>query len=113
VILRTVYDDSRGHALLPDSSAPPQHERAWARDDRSWKRSRIVDHRCCVGIGNVRMEPGGLISGGMDGILVVPRAIEEVASRPGVRKGERRKVVRKMIVAGSSSTTAFHKHGIL
>jgi len=30
-----------------------------------------------VEIGNVRIEPGGLISGDMDGVLVVPRAIEE------------------------------------
>jgi 4-hydroxy-4-methyl-2-oxoglutarate aldolase len=40
-------------------------------------RSRIMDHRCSVEIGNVRIEPGGLISGDMDGVLVVPRAIEE------------------------------------
>ena len=63
--------------LLADSSAPQRHARAWACGDRSWDTIRIMDHRCSVEIGNVRIEPGGLISGDMDGVLVVPRAIEE------------------------------------
>jgi 4-hydroxy-4-methyl-2-oxoglutarate aldolase len=63
--------------LLVDSSAPQRHARAWACDDRAGIRSRIMDHRCSVEIGNVRIEPGGLISADMDGVLVVPRAIEE------------------------------------
>jgi hypothetical protein len=65
--------------LPADSSAPRQHARAWACGDRSWDTIQDYGHRCSVEIGNVHIEPGGLISGDLDGVLVVHRAIKEVA----------------------------------
>ena len=63
--------------LLSDSSAPRQ--RAWACGDRSWDTIQDYGHWGSVEIGIVHIEPGGLISGDLDGVLVIPRAIEEVA----------------------------------
>jgi 4-hydroxy-4-methyl-2-oxoglutarate aldolase len=76
-------------------------------------RSKVVDYRCPVEIGGVRIEPGDLIFGDMDGVLVVPRAIEEEAVSRALEKASGEKVVRKAIEAGSSSTGAFRKYGIL
>lgn len=76
-------------------------------------RSKIVDYRCPVEIGGVRIEPGDLIFGDMDGVLVVPRRIEEEAVARACEKASGEKVVRKEIEAGSSSTAAFQKYGIL
>jgi 4-hydroxy-4-methyl-2-oxoglutarate aldolase len=76
-------------------------------------RSKVVNYRCPVDIGGVHIEPGDLIFGDMDGVLVVPRAIEEEAVGRALEKARGEKVVRKEIEAGSSSTEAFRKHGIL
>lgn len=76
-------------------------------------RSRIVDYRCAVQIGGVHIEPGDLIFGDMDGVLVVPRAVEEEAVTRALEKARGEKVVRKAIESGSSSTEAFRKYGIL
>jgi regulator of RNase E activity RraA len=72
-----------------------------------------VDYRCPVEIGAVHIEPGDLIFADMDGVLVVPRAIEEEAVARALEKARGEKVVRKEIEAGLSSTEAFRKHGIL
>src|ERR1700684_1959015 len=65
-------------------------------------RSKIVDYRCPVEIGAVHIEPGDLIFGDMDGVLVVPRAIEEEAIARALAKAPGGKVVRKGIEAGLS-----------
>jgi 4-hydroxy-4-methyl-2-oxoglutarate aldolase len=76
-------------------------------------RSKIIAYRCTVEIGGVRIEPGDLIFGDLDGVLVIPRAAEEEAVARALEKASGEKVVRKEIEAGSSSTAAFQKHGIL
>jgi 4-hydroxy-4-methyl-2-oxoglutarate aldolase len=76
-------------------------------------RSKIIAYRCPVEIGGVRIEPGDLIFGDLDGVLVIPRAAEEEAVARALEKASGEKVVRKEIEAGSSSTAAFQKHGIL
>src|SRR6201992_4311786 len=76
-------------------------------------RSKIVAYRCPVEIGGVHIEPGDLIFADMDGVLAVPRAIEEEAVARALEKARGEKVVRKAIEAGSSSTEAFRKYGIL
>jgi 4-hydroxy-4-methyl-2-oxoglutarate aldolase len=76
-------------------------------------RSKIVAYRCPVEIGGVHIEPGDLIFGDMDGVLAVPRAIEEEAVARALEKARGEKVVRKAIEAGCSSTEAFRKYGIL
>ena len=74
---------------------------------------RLWPIRCPVEIGGVHIEPGDLIFGDMDGVLAVPRAIEEEAVARALEKARGKKVVRKAIKAGSSSTDAFRKYGIL
>jgi 4-hydroxy-4-methyl-2-oxoglutarate aldolase len=76
-------------------------------------RSKIVAYRCPVEIGGVHIEPGDLIFGDMDGVLAVPRAVEDEAVARALEKARGEKVVRKAIEAGSSSTDAFRKYGIL
>jgi 4-hydroxy-4-methyl-2-oxoglutarate aldolase len=76
-------------------------------------RSKIVAYRCPVEIGGVHITPGDLIFADMDGVVAVPRAVEEEAVARALEKARGEKVVRKAIEAGSSSTEAFRKYGIL
>lgn len=76
-------------------------------------RSKVVDFRCPIEIGGVQILPGDLIIGDLDGVIVVPRKVEQEVIAKAVEKATAEKVVRKAIEAGMSSTDAFHKFGIL
>jgi regulator of RNase E activity RraA len=76
-------------------------------------RSKVVDFRCPVEIGGVFLNPGDLIFGDLDGVVVVPQAVEREVVTRAVEKARAEKVVRKDIEGGLSSTEAFRKYGIL
>jgi 4-hydroxy-4-methyl-2-oxoglutarate aldolase len=76
-------------------------------------RSAIVDFRCPIEIEGTQICPGDLIFGDLDGVVVVPRAIEEEVVTRALEKARAEKLVRKDIEAGMSSTNAFTKYGIL
>jgi regulator of RNase E activity RraA len=66
-----------------------------------------------VEIGGVLVSPGDLIVGDLDGVVVVPRRVEDEVIEKAIEKATGEKVVRKAIEAGMSSTEAFRKYGIL
>lgn len=76
-------------------------------------RSSVVDFRCEVRIGDVAVQPGDLIFGDIDGVLVIPRAIERSVIEAALEKVAGEKVVRREIESGSSSTDVFNRYGIL
>jgi 4-hydroxy-4-methyl-2-oxoglutarate aldolase len=76
-------------------------------------RTQVVDYRCPVEIGPVRVEPGDLIFGDLDGVVVVPKKVEAEVIERALAKARGEKLVRKEIEAGMSSTDAFKKYGIL
>lgn len=76
-------------------------------------RSKVVDIRCRIEIGGVQIEPGDLVFGDMDGVLVVPRSIEEEVLSEALEKARGEKIVRREIEKGCSSTEAFRRYGIL
>jgi 4-hydroxy-4-methyl-2-oxoglutarate aldolase len=76
-------------------------------------RSSVVDFRCAVEIGGVAVEPGDLIFGDVDGVLIVPRAVEMRVVELAMEKVSGEKVVRREIESGSSSTDVFNRYGIL
>jgi regulator of RNase E activity RraA len=84
---------------------------AWAQD--AGVRSSVIDYRCPIEIGGVRVRPGDLVFGDMDGVLVIPREVEAEAIARALEKARGEKVVRREIEAGASSTETFRKHGIL
>lgn len=76
-------------------------------------RTAVTAFRCPIEIGGVWVEPGNLVFGDLDGVVIVPRSIEiEVATR-ALQKARGEKVVRKAIEGGMSATAAFQKFGIL
>jgi regulator of RNase E activity RraA len=84
---------------------------AWAQD--AGVRSSVIDYRCPIDIGGVRVRPGDLVFGDVDGVLVIPREVEAEAIARALEKARGEKVVRREIEAGASSTETFRKHGIL
>lgn len=76
-------------------------------------RSSVVDFRCAVEIGGVAVEPGDLIFGDIDGVVVIPCAIEQRVAQLALEKIAGEKTVRSEIETGSSSTDVFDRYGIL
>lgn len=76
-------------------------------------RTQVVDYRCAIEVGQVRVEPGDLVFGDLDGVVIVPRKVEAEVMERALGKARGEKLVRKEIEAGMSSTAAFKKYGIL
>jgi regulator of RNase E activity RraA len=76
-------------------------------------RGEVVDFRVPVQIGNVRLEPGDIIFGDVDGVVAVPRAAEEEVFRRALDKVEKENMVRTAIENGMSTVTAFATYGVM
>src|SRR5580704_18649199 len=76
-------------------------------------RTQVVDFRCPIEVGGVKVEAGDLIFADLDGVLVIPKAVEAETIEKALTKARGEKTVRKAIEGGMSSTAAFKKYGIL
>lgn len=76
-------------------------------------RTQVADFRCAIEIGGVWVEPGDFIFGDLDGVVVVPRALEREVITRALEKARGEKQVRKAIEGGMSATDAFKHFGIL
>ena len=76
-------------------------------------RTQVVDYRCSLEIGQVRMESGDLIFGDIDGVLVIPRGIAKEVVEKALEKAAAEKTVRKAIESGMTATEAFRVYGVL
>lgn len=76
-------------------------------------RHEILSHRTPCLIDGVRIEPGDLIFGDSDGVVVVPseRAAEVVAGAFAKRASERQFI--DAVLGGSTATQAYAKYGVL
>lgn len=76
-------------------------------------RTKVVDFRCDIQVGDCWVRPGSLVFGDMDGVLVIPVEQERQVILRALEKARGEKLVRKEIENGMSSTEAFKKYGIL
>ena len=76
-------------------------------------RTQVVNYRCRIEVGGVTVEPGDLIFADLDGVLVIPKAVEQEVIEKALEKARGEKVVRKAIESGMSATEAFRRYGIL
>ena len=76
-------------------------------------RSIVADYRCPIEIGQVSIEPGDIIFGDLDGVVIIPQSVEKQVILEALEKAAGENVVRNEIENGMSSTAAFQKYGIL
>jgi len=76
-------------------------------------RGKVVDWRVAVEINGVRITPGDIVFGDLDGVLVIPRAAEEEAIRRALEKAGAENQVRDAIRAGMSTVEAFRTFGVM
>lgn len=76
-------------------------------------RTQVVNYRCPIEIGEVWINPGDLVFGDVDGVIIVPKEHIEYVIEKALEKSREEKVVRKAIEDGMTATAAFAKFGIL
>jgi regulator of RNase E activity RraA len=76
-------------------------------------RGKVVDWRVGVELNGVRVAPGDIVFGDLDGVLVIPRAAEEEAIRRALEKASTENRVRDAIRAGMSTLDAFKTFGVM
>jgi regulator of RNase E activity RraA len=76
-------------------------------------RYKVVDFRVPLEIGAVRVRPGDIVFGDIDGVLLVPAEAEAEVFERAFEKARGEKLVRKSIEDGSSAVDAFAKFGIM
>jgi|SRR5688500_17611882 len=76
-------------------------------------RGEVVDYRVTLRIGAATVQPGDIVFGDIDGVCVVPRALEAEVFARSLEKARGEKTVRKAIAAGLTARAAFEKFGIM
>ncbi len=79
----------------------------------SGARSRVLDFRIPIEIGQVSVSSGDLIIGDRDGVLVVPRELEAEAISLALEKARTENLVQAAIEQGMSAEEAFSTYGVL
>jgi len=76
-------------------------------------RTIVSNYRCPLEIEGVWINPGDLVFADMDGVLIIPKELEEKVIREALTKARTEKTVLEEIKNGMSSTKAFKKYGVL
>lgn len=83
----------------------------YAQDQRP--RGKVVDFRCPIEVGGVRVNPGDIVFGDLDGVCIIPRAIEADALAGAFEKANGEKRVFKAISGGMLAQEAWDTFGIM
>jgi regulator of RNase E activity RraA len=76
-------------------------------------RGKVIDFRCSIEMHGVRINPGDIVFGDVDGVCIVPRLAEAEIFVKAVEKARGEKTVQKAIEAGMSAAEAFKTYGIM
>ena len=76
-------------------------------------RGKVIDYRCTVEIGGVRVQTGDLVFGDREGVLVIPRAAENEAIQRALEKATTENQVAEAIRRGMPTVEAFNKFGVM
>jgi regulator of RNase E activity RraA len=76
-------------------------------------RGKVIDFRVPLEIGGVRLEPGDLLFGDLDGVCIIPRAAEAEVVRKALEKAREESVLERALREGMSATEAFARYGIM
>ena len=76
-------------------------------------RGKVLDFRVPIRFGQVKVNVGDIVFADIDGVLVIPKHVEEEAIRKALEKVSGENKVRDAIRAGMSTAEAFAKFGVM
>ena len=76
-------------------------------------RGKVMDYRVPIEIEGVRINPGDVVFGDLEGVLIVPQAHEKEVFTRAYEKATGEKTVAQAIQSGLSAKESFAKYGIM
>lgn len=76
-------------------------------------RGKVIDYRVPIEMDGIRINPGDIIFGDLDGVLVIPKEVETEVIQKAYEKATGEKMVAEAIRGGMSTVESFAKHGIM
>lgn len=76
-------------------------------------RGKVIDYRVPIEIEGVKVKPGDIIFGDLDGVLVIPKEIEKEVIQRAYEKATGEKMVAEAIRRGMGAKESFDRHGIM
>jgi len=76
-------------------------------------RGKVIDYRTSIEIGGVKINPGDIIYGDRDGVIIVPCELERDVFHAAIEKARGEKQVKKALEEGMTTVEAFRRFGIM
>ncbi len=76
-------------------------------------RGKVIDYRVPIEMSGVRINPGDIVIGDIDGVCIVPRKVEEEVFSRSLEKARGERTVLKAIQEGMSAVEAWNRYGIM
>jgi len=76
-------------------------------------RGKVIDYRVPIEFNGVKVNPGDIVYGDRDGVLIIPQEIEAEAFEGAIKKARGEQHVREALENGMSTVEAFKKFGIM
>jgi regulator of RNase E activity RraA len=84
---------------------------SYGQDQRG--RGQVIDYRVPLEIEGVRIEPGDILLGDVDGVVVLPREREVVVVSRALEQARKEKTARTMLLNGARAQDVFTETGVL
>jgi len=76
-------------------------------------RGKVLDYRVLIEFQGIKVNPGDIVYGDRDGVLIIPKEAEEDAFVGAIEKARGEQLVKKALEDGMSTVDAFDKFGIM
>ena len=76
-------------------------------------RGKVIDYRVPIEIAGIRVHPGDIVYGDVDGVLIVPKVAVSEAFTGAIEKARGEQLVKRALEAGMSTVDAFNTFGIM
>jgi regulator of RNase E activity RraA len=76
-------------------------------------RGKVVDFRIPIEFGGIRVNPGDIVYGDRDGVVIIPQEIADEVFSKALEKARGEKLVKTALESGMSTVDAFQKFGIM
>lgn len=84
---------------------------SYAQDQRG--RGCVVDFRIPLEIQGVKVNPGDIVFGDMDGVVILPKEIETTVISHALEQVRKEKTAQKLLLSGASAESVFRETGVL
>jgi regulator of RNase E activity RraA len=84
---------------------------SYGQDQRG--RGQVIDYRVPLEIESVRIKPGDILLGDVDGVVVLPEEMEEAVVSRALEQVRKEKTARTMLLNGARAQDVFTETGVL